>query len=65
MAKAYLFVKAGYEGCSIGDTVYLSESVAEAALAKEQENTNSEYYNHPMDDCPWYVDEFELDERRN
>lgn len=37
MAKAYLFVKAGYEGCSIGDTVYLSESVAEAALAKEQE----------------------------
>lgn len=65
MSKAYIFVKGGYEGCSFGNTVYLSRTIAEEELEKEQENPNSEYYNHPMDDFTWYVDELDLNNNMN
>lgn len=64
MKHAYMFVKYDYEGCSIGEKIYLSMEVAEQELAKEQENPNSEYYNHPRLECVWEVEEFELDDRK-
>ena len=62
MAKAYMWTKGGYEGCSYGEKIYLSKDKAELDLLKEQDNPNSAYYNHPMDDFCWDVEEFELDE---
>lgn len=61
MKKCYLWVKGGYEGTCIGERVYLSREKAELDLFKEQENPDSPYCNHSMDDFQWYVDEFELD----
>lgn len=64
MKYAYMFTKGGYEGYSVGDKIYLSKEIAEQELAKEQENPNSQYYNHPRDDFWWDIEEFELDDRQ-
>lgn len=62
MAVAYMFTKGGYEGCSFGEKIYLSRAQAEKELRLYQLDKNSYYYNHPSDEFPWDVEEFELDE---
>lgn len=60
---AYIFAKGGYEGCSFGEKVFLSEEKAKYELMLEQEKgRNSPYYTYPGDDFPWGIEELELDD---
>lgn len=62
MKKVYLFVRWDWDGCSLGRIVYSSREKAEYDLMLCQENPDSEYYNHPLNDIKWEVTEFDFNE---
>lgn len=59
----YLLVKEDYEGCTLGDKVYLSKDVAEIDFDMYQHDPNSRYYNHPNSDVKWEIREFDFNYR--